>query len=102
MKKILTLSILTASSLLAATPDVDAIQKSISVPKTIEEKSQENKTLDQDCCPSLLLTIFVKIQMVSSNVKIVETLLFLMVKQFGYFTLLWGSKYFWDSNPFLK
>lgn len=44
MKKILSLSILTASSLLAATPNVDAIQKSISVPKTIEEKSQENKT----------------------------------------------------------
>jgi hemolysin activation/secretion protein len=43
MKKILSLSILTASSLLAATPNVDAIQKSISVPKTIEEKSQENK-----------------------------------------------------------
>ena len=44
MKKLLSLSILTASSLLAATPNVDAIQKSISVPKTIEEKSQENKT----------------------------------------------------------
>jgi hemolysin activation/secretion protein len=43
MKKLLSLSILTASSLLAATPNVDAIQKSISVPKTIEEKSQENK-----------------------------------------------------------
>ena len=44
MKKLLSLSILTASSLLAATPNVDAIQKSISVPKTIEEKNQENKT----------------------------------------------------------
>ena len=38
MKKILTLSILAASSLLAATPNVDAIQNSISTPKAVEDK----------------------------------------------------------------
>ncbi len=43
MKKILTLSILAASSLLAATPNVDAIQNSISTPKAVEEKALENK-----------------------------------------------------------
>ena len=43
MKKILTLSILAASSLLAATPNVDAIQNSISTPKAVEDKKEENK-----------------------------------------------------------
>ncbi len=43
MKKILTLSILAASSLLAATPNVDAIQNSISTPKVVEDKKEENK-----------------------------------------------------------
>lgn len=43
MKKLLSLSILTTSSLLAVSPNIDAIQNSISVPKIIEDKKQENK-----------------------------------------------------------
>lgn len=43
MKKLLSLSILTTSSLLAVSPNIDAIQSSISVPKIIEDKKQENK-----------------------------------------------------------
>ncbi|MDD2307913.1 MAG: POTRA domain-containing protein, partial [Prolixibacteraceae bacterium] len=38
MKKLLTLSILTASSLLAATPNVDTIQKSITVPNEVQKE----------------------------------------------------------------
>lgn len=38
MKKLLTLSILTASSLLAATPNVDTIQKSIIVPNEVQKE----------------------------------------------------------------
>lgn len=38
MKKLLSLSILTASSLLAATPNVDAIQKSITVPSEVQQE----------------------------------------------------------------
>ena len=38
MKKLLSLSILTASSLLAITPDVDAIQKSITVPNEVQQE----------------------------------------------------------------
>lgn len=38
MKKLLTLSILTASSLLAATPNVDTIQKSITVPNEVQKQ----------------------------------------------------------------
>lgn len=38
MKKLLTLSILTASSLLAATPNVDTIQKSIIVPSEVQKE----------------------------------------------------------------
>ena len=38
MKKLLTISILTASSLLAATPNVDAIQKSITVPSEVQQE----------------------------------------------------------------
>jgi hemolysin activation/secretion protein len=43
MKNLLSLSILTTSSLLAVSPNIDAIQNSISVPKIIEDKKQENK-----------------------------------------------------------
>ena len=43
MKKLLSLSILTTSSLLAVSPNIDEIQNSISVPKIIEDKKQENK-----------------------------------------------------------
>ena len=43
MKRVLTLSILTASFLLGANPNVDAIQKIISTPKAVEEKISENK-----------------------------------------------------------
>ena len=43
MKKILTLSILAASSLFSATPNVDAIERSITTPKIIDEKSSQNK-----------------------------------------------------------
>lgn len=43
MKKILTLSILVASTLLAATPNVDAIQKSIFTPKAVEDKKEKSK-----------------------------------------------------------
>lgn len=43
MKKILTLSILAASILFSATPNVDAIERSITTPKIIEEKSSQNK-----------------------------------------------------------
>lgn len=44
MKKVILTSIVTSSILLGANiPNVDAIQNSISVPKAIEEKSQENK-----------------------------------------------------------
>lgn len=38
MKKLLTISILTASFLLAATPNVDAIQKSITVPSEVQKE----------------------------------------------------------------
>ena len=44
MKRLILTSIVTSSILLGAnTPNIDAIQNSISVPKAIEEKSQENK-----------------------------------------------------------
>ena len=44
MKRLILTSIITSSILLGAnTPNVDAIQNSISVPKAIEEKNQENK-----------------------------------------------------------
>ena len=38
MRKLLSISILTASSLLAATPNVDAIQKSITVPSEVQQE----------------------------------------------------------------
>ena len=43
MKRLLSLSILTASSLLAVSPNVDAIQNSISTPKIVEDKKDETK-----------------------------------------------------------
>ena len=44
MKRLIITSIVTSSILLGAnTPNIDAIQNSISVPKAIEEKTQENK-----------------------------------------------------------